>query len=55
MAVVYLPFLNDAFDTTPLDAGDWLLCVGLASIVLWADELRKLARAPSGRSTSTLR
>jgi magnesium-transporting ATPase (P-type) len=42
VAVVYLPFLNHAFDTTPLAAGDWLLCTGMASTVLWADELRKL-------------
>ena len=42
VAVVYVPFLNDAFDTTPLGAGDWLLCTALASIVLWADEARKL-------------
>ena len=42
VAVVQLPFLNDAFDTTPLSPGDWGLCVALASAVLWADELRKL-------------
>lgn len=44
VAVVQLPFLNDAFDTTPLGIGDWLLCVGLASIVLWADEGKKLVQ-----------
>ena len=42
VAVVYIPFLNDAFDTTAIDATDWLLCIGLASVVLWTDELRKL-------------
>ena len=42
IAVVELPFLNDAFDTTPLAIGDWLICVGLASVVLWADEAKKL-------------
>jgi magnesium-transporting ATPase (P-type) len=41
-AVVQLPFLNEAFDTTPLTIGDWLLCLALASIVLWADEAKKL-------------
>jgi magnesium-transporting ATPase (P-type) len=41
-AVVYLPFLNDAFDTTPLSAAEWLLCTALASTVLVADEARKL-------------
>jgi hypothetical protein len=39
---VHVPFLNAAFDTTPLAAGEWLICVGLASLVLWADELKKL-------------
>ncbi|HWN28157.1 MAG TPA: hypothetical protein VNP37_14410 [Actinomycetospora sp.] len=34
--------MNDAFGTTPLGPGDWLLCVGLASFVLWADEAKKL-------------
>ncbi len=42
VAVVQMPFLNAAFDTTPLGLGDWLTCIGLASIVLWADEARKL-------------
>jgi Ca2+-transporting ATPase len=35
-------FLNNAFDTSPRAIGDWLICLGLASIVLWADELKKL-------------
>ncbi len=42
VAVVQLPFLNDAFDTTSLGVDEWLLCTGLASIVLWADEAKKL-------------
>jgi magnesium-transporting ATPase (P-type) len=42
VAVVELAFLNDAFDTTPLGIDDWLICTGLASVVLWADELKKL-------------
>jgi len=46
VAVVYVPLLQDAFDTTSLSAGAWLLCAGLASTVLWAEELRKLARRP---------
>jgi P-type Ca2+ transporter type 2C len=43
LAVVYLPFLQRAFRTVPLDAGDWLVCVAAASSVLWAMELKKLA------------
>jgi magnesium-transporting ATPase (P-type) len=42
VAVVHVPFLNDAFDTEGLTLGEWLTCAGLASTVLWADELRKL-------------
>jgi magnesium-transporting ATPase (P-type) len=34
VAVVELPFLNDAFSSTPLGGGEWAICVGLASIVL---------------------
>jgi len=42
IAVVHLGFMNDAFGTTPLTLDDWLICVGLASVVLWADEAKKL-------------
>jgi P-type Ca2+ transporter type 2C len=42
VAVVELPFLNDAFNTTPLGLDEWLICLGLASVVLWADEAKKL-------------
>ncbi len=42
VAVVQVPLLNAAFGTTPLTVREWLTCVGLASIVLWADEGRKL-------------
>ena len=42
VAVVHLPVLNDAFGTTPLSATDWLICIGLASAVLWAAEAKKL-------------
>ena len=48
LAVVQVPLLNDAFDTTPLAADDWLVCTGLASVVLFAAEAKKLL----GRSTA---
>ncbi len=44
VAVVHIELLNDAFDTAPLRATEWFTCIGLASAVLWAEELRKLAR-----------
>ncbi len=49
VAVVHLPFLNAALNTTPLSARDWLLCLAMASSVLWVDELKKLiVRARQG-------
>jgi magnesium-transporting ATPase (P-type) len=42
VAVVHVSILNEAFDTAPLSAGDWALCVTMASLVLWIEELRKL-------------
>jgi len=43
VAVVQIPFLNAAFDTTPLAPDEWLICLGLSSLVLVAGEARKLA------------
>jgi Ca2+-transporting ATPase len=42
VAVVYVPFLQQAFSTVALGAGDWLLCAAVASSVLWLRELSKL-------------
>ena len=55
LAVVELPFLNDAFGTTPLGAEEWLICIGLASVVLWADEAKKLLERPARLATSSSR
>jgi P-type Ca2+ transporter type 2C len=46
VAVVQLEFLNEAFGTAPLSLEEWLICTGLASIVLWTSELRKLVARP---------
>ena len=55
VAVVHLPFLNTALSTAPMSARDWLLCLAMASSVLWVDELKKLiVRARSSRSTLTV-
>ncbi len=40
-AVIYTPFLQEAFATVALSAGDWLLCTAVASSVLWLSELHK--------------
>jgi P-type Ca2+ transporter type 2C len=46
VAVVYVPFLQQAFSTTGLSARDWLVCAAVASSVLWLREVSKLiARA----------
>lgn len=42
VAVVHTPVLNLAFSTVPLSAGQWGVCVVMASGVLWFGELRKL-------------
>jgi hypothetical protein len=36
--VVYVPFLQNAFGTTSLNASDWILCIAVASSVLWLRE-----------------
>ncbi|MES3014742.1 MAG: cation-translocating P-type ATPase C-terminal domain-containing protein, partial [Pseudomonadota bacterium] len=42
VAEVEIGLLNVAFGTTPLSAGQWLLCAAMASVVLGYSELRKL-------------
>ena len=42
-AVLYLPFLQQAFSTQALSMGDWIRCTLIASSVLWLRELSKLA------------
>jgi len=41
VAVVYLPFLQQAFSTVSLSLGDWLRCAGVASSALWLREVSK--------------
>lgn len=41
LAVIYIPFLSEAFGTVPLQPQAWLECIALASLVLIASELRK--------------
>ncbi|HEX6074362.1 MAG TPA: cation-translocating P-type ATPase [Micromonosporaceae bacterium] len=53
LAVVHVPVLNAAFGTTPLTAGQWLVCTALASTVLWAGELRKLVLRQLSASGAT--
>lgn len=41
-AVVYIPFLQQAFSTVSLSADDWLYCAAVGSSVLWLRELSKV-------------
>jgi magnesium-transporting ATPase (P-type) len=43
-AVVNVGFLNAAFGTVPLTLDQWLVCIAMASAVLWSTELVKLAK-----------
>jgi Ca2+-transporting ATPase len=45
VAVIYVPFLNAAFDTQPLTAAQWGVAIIAASVVLWVSEARKLVAA----------
>ncbi|HET7608355.1 MAG TPA: cation-translocating P-type ATPase, partial [Gammaproteobacteria bacterium] len=42
VAVVNVSALNHAFGTVPLGLDQWLVCIAMASGVLWVSELRKL-------------
>lgn len=55
VAVIYVPFLQRAFDTVPLQASDWLRCILVASSVIWLRELDKLARRSMRRGISDTR
>ena len=44
LAVIYVPFLQNIFDTTALSFGQLMLSLGLSSIVFFAVELVKLVR-----------
>jgi hypothetical protein len=48
VAVVYLPVLNRAFGTTPLRLTDWGVAIGLASLVLWGEEVKKIITRAMG-------
>jgi Ca2+-transporting ATPase len=52
VAVIYVPFLQQAFDTVSLQWSDWLFCTLVASSVLWLRELSKLVQHVVRRSAS---
>ena len=40
--MVEAPVLQSAFKTAPLTLEQWGFCIAASSIVLWAEEIRKL-------------
>jgi Ca2+-transporting ATPase len=50
LLVVYVPFLQPAFGTVGLSIRDWILCVSIASSVLWLGEISKLLSRSIARS-----
>jgi Ca2+-transporting ATPase len=49
MAVIYIPFLQQAFSTVSLSFADWLRCTAVASSVLWLGELSKIVRRATNK------
>jgi P-type Ca2+ transporter type 2C len=41
VAVIYVPFLQASFGTSPLSLTDWLVCIAVSSLVLWPIEILK--------------
>jgi Ca2+-transporting ATPase len=50
LMVIYLPILNPIFNTQPLSAFEFVVCILLSSIVLFAVEAEKLWRKQALRS-----
>lgn len=44
LAVIYIPFLREAFRFTPLILWDWIIIIFISSFALWFGELYKLVR-----------
>jgi Ca2+-transporting ATPase len=44
IAVIYLPILQTPFNTVPLTALDWTVCIVVGSTVLWLSEVVKVIR-----------
>ena len=50
IAVIYTPFLQNAFSTISLSLSDWLRCAAVASSVLWLRELSKVITRATAHS-----
>jgi P-type Ca2+ transporter type 2C len=52
-AISYTPALQSLFNTVALSVGDWLLLIALGSLVLLADEIRKVVLRRRDRQEAT--
>jgi P-type Ca2+ transporter type 2C len=52
VAVIYVPFLQQAFATVSLSFGDWLRCAAVASSVLWLREVSKIITRATAHTSS---
>jgi Ca2+-transporting ATPase len=48
LCVIYIPFLNPVFKTTPLTAQELLISIALSSIIFFAVEIEKLVKRKKG-------
>ena len=55
VAVVHVPPLNSAFGTVPLDATQWLVCIGMASPVLWLGGVPPMSISPRAMPVTSRR
>ena len=42
VAVTHVSFMQSLFDTTHISNEQWLVCIAVASSIVWVEELRKL-------------
>jgi Ca2+-transporting ATPase len=49
---VYHPWMQKLLRTAPLEAGEWLMIIGVASSILWVEEARKLFDRRTHRSAA---
>jgi hypothetical protein len=42
IVVISVPLMNKTFNTVPLNIFEWILCIGVASFIIWIEESYKL-------------
>ena len=54
IAVIYIPILQEAFDTVQLALSDWLTCIAVGSSVLWLTEIKKVVMRARDRTPASV-